>query len=127
MVEKEAKRIYLIKRLCVELQEQVTKTGCLSKELKQANQQLLEVGHQSLPYSWTVIECPLRSPKRRKKNVTAIADMGFLRDELTQYKVGEEKHWETRKKEFHKSSEFYELLGARFSFLFDSGFMGVVK
>lgn len=42
--EKKAKHIDLIKHLHNELQEQATQVDYLSEELKQANQQLLEVG-----------------------------------------------------------------------------------
>lgn len=127
MVKKEAKHIDLIKHLCDELQEKTTKASCLSKELKQTNQQLLEVDQWISSLQLDRDKITFEVAEEKRKNVTAAANFGPLRDELAWYKVGEEEWWEARKKEFLKSSEFHELLGESASFLFDCGFTRAVR
>lgn len=127
MVEKEAWHIDLIKRLQRELQEHITKSNFLSEELKQANQQLLEAGKQNSLLQVNYNKVVLEATEERKRVAALVAELGSLKDDLMQYKVGEEGRWEEKKKEFLKWAEFYDLLGVRSSFLFEYGYKGAVK
>lgn len=69
----------------------------------------------------------LEANEEKKKNVATAYNLRRLLNELDQYKVGEEGHWEARKKEFLESSEFHELLATRTGFLFDWAFLGAVR
>lgn len=69
----------------------------------------------------------LEATKEKKKNATMSSDLSHSRDELAQYKAGEEQHWEVRKKEFLISPEFHELVDTQTDFLFDLRFLEAVK
>lgn len=60
------------------------------------NQQLLEASQQIASFQVDRDKATLKVAEERKKNAAAIADPRNLRDELAQYKAGEEERWGTR-------------------------------
>lgn len=71
--------------------------------------------------------------EEKGKNVRLTAKLESVKDELddieielSTYSAGEEARWNSRKKAFIVSLDFYYLLGARSTFLFGRGFEGAV-
>lgn len=68
----------------------------------------------------------LKIVEEKKKTTDLTIELESLRDDLARYKVSKGEWWE-EKKEFLKSTKFYDLLGARSDFLFDCGFKGAIQ
>lgn len=90
------------------------------------NQQLLETGNQLLSLSYEHDKSILEAQEDKLKIADVTSELAQSRDELAQYKSGEEQRWDSCK-EFLWSPEFHDLLGAQASFLFNVGFVGATR
>ncbi|KAG6517373.1 hypothetical protein ZIOFF_020758 [Zingiber officinale] len=68
-----------------------------------------------------------REAEERGRRERLAAEVETLKEQLSNYKVGEESQWASKKKAFLSSVEFYDILGARTVLMLKYGFEGAIR
>ncbi|KAG6517374.1 uncharacterized protein LOC122055787 isoform X1 [Zingiber officinale] len=69
----------------------------------------------------------LREAEERGRRERLAAEVENLKEQRSNYKVGEETQWASKKKAFLSSVEFYDILGARTVLMLKYGFEGAIR